>query len=130
MNPNQLVAYYFDKKKKKELTKTEIKEELVSKHGFSPKEIKALFIEISNRELIEVQNQKTPIEEFLSSIFVSYFFLLFGIVIIFVSIFVLQTEMNIGLNKVLPWILICGALFMIYKHGVIIQKSRNREKFD
>ncbi len=127
MSPEELITYYFDKKSKKELTKAEIKSELEKEHGFDSDTIKSIMIEISNRELYELENQKSPIERFLSSIGVSYFFLIFGIVVIIVSIFILQTDITSELNKILPWVLILGALFMLFKHGAIIFKHKKEK---
>ncbi|NOQ72396.1 MAG: hypothetical protein GQ574_10370 [Crocinitomix sp.] len=127
MTPEEIIVHYFDKKSKNELTKSEIKAELATKHGFTPEKIKAVMIEISNRELFEIQNQKSALEKFLSSIAVSYFFLVFGLIVIVVSIFILQTEVTTRLNKILPLILVCGAIFMIYKHGKMIYHYRNQK---
>lgn len=127
MTPALLVVHYYNLKRKNQITKSEIKAELASKHGLNSKEIKAVMIEISNRELFEVQNQKSPIEKFFASITVSYFFLIFGFIVIGVSIFILQAENSTALNKILPLILICGAIFMIFKHGKLIYEHRNQK---
>jgi hypothetical protein len=127
MTAQQLVAHYYDLKSKNEITKVEIKAALAAEHGFNAEEIKAIMIEISNRELFEIQNQKSPIEKFLSSVLVSYFFLIFGLVVIVVSIFILQAEIKTPLNKILPLILICGAIFILYKHGKLIYQYRKHK---
>jgi hypothetical protein len=127
MTAQQLVSHYYDLKSKNEMTKTEIKAVLAAEHGFNPTEIKAIILEISNRELFEIQNQKSPIEKFLARVYVSYFFLIFGLIVIVVSIFILQAEIKTPLNKILPLILICGAIFMLYKHGKLISQHRKRE---
>ncbi|MDG1914374.1 MAG: hypothetical protein P8I55_07260 [Crocinitomix sp.] len=127
MSTELLIVDYFDLKSKNEITKTEIREELAANYNYTPEEIKAIMIEISNRELNALQNQKTPIEKLLSSIFVSYFFLAFGLHVICISIFILNAEITNSLNKTLPWILISGAVFMIYKHGTIINSYRKQK---
>ncbi|MFT5819729.1 MAG: hypothetical protein ACI8ZM_000954 [Crocinitomix sp.] len=127
MTSEEIIVHYFDKKSKSELNKSEIKTELATIHGYTSEEIKAIMIEISNRELFEIQNQKSQIEKFLSSIAVSYFFLVFGLVVIVVSIFILQAKITTSLNKILPFILISGAVFMIFKHGKLIYKRRNQK---
>jgi hypothetical protein len=127
MSPEQLIIHYGEKKYKNELNKTDIREELEGKHGLSPEEAKALMTAVMDYELRCYQNQKSPIEKFLSSIFVSYFFLLFGLVVIGVSIYIMRAENANPLNKILPWILIFGAIFMIYKHGSIINSTRKQK---
>lgn len=120
MNPNEAITHFFEKKRTGELTKSEIKTTLANDYHFTPEEIKTILTGISNRELDELAAEKTPVERMLNSIYVSWFFLLFGLVAIGVSVFFLQLEATRPIDKYMPWIIIAGAILILYKHAVKI----------
>ena len=55
MTTEEAIVHFFEKKTKNELSKSEIKMQLESDHGFTASEIKSIFTEISNRELLAIQ---------------------------------------------------------------------------
>lgn len=120
MKPHEAISHFFEKKRTGELTKAEIKAALANEHHFTPEEIKTILAGISNRELDELATEKTVIERMLNSIYVSWFFLLFGLVAIGVSVFFLQMDATRPIDKYMPWIIIAGAILIIYKHAVKI----------
>ena len=117
MSPEEAVNTYFAKKQSGEYNKSEIKADLKDIHHFSDETIKSILIGISNCELETITQEKKPLLAFFEHIYFSYFFVVFGIVAIVVSLFLMLQEAKTDLSKYLPWAIIVGAVFLIYKHA-------------
>lgn len=125
MTTQEAVSHYFEKKRSGELTKNEIRQALETEHSFSQEEITEVLREISDLELEAVQDKGLGLNAIFESIYFSYFFVLFGIAAIVVSVFLLQKEAQTELSKYLPWVIIAGAIFIMGKHiGIIYQKHK------
>ena len=126
MTTQEAVSHYFEKKQSGELSKQEIKEALKTEHGFSDEQTIDVLKAISDLELEALQNKSAGISAIFESIYFSYFFVIFGLVAIVVSVFLLQKEAQSELSKYLPWVIIAGAVFIIGKHASIIYQRRKK----
>lgn len=117
MKTNEAIPYFFEKKRTGELSKEQIKGILATEYQFSSDEIKTVLTGITNLELDELNAKKNPTENVLNSIYFSWFFLIFGVIAISVSVFFLYAETTSPLSKYMPWIMIVGGLFILYKHA-------------
>ncbi len=129
MTTEEAVIHFLEKKRSNELNKSEIKQVLTDKHQFSIEEVNEIVREISSHELEDIQRQKSPIVTLLDSIYFSYFFLLFGLTVITVSIFLPSKDAKTELSRWLPIVMIVGGVFVIFKHGSRIY-HRNKSKED
>lgn len=125
MTTQEAVSHYFEKKQSGELTKNEIRQTLEVEHNFSKEQIVIILHEISDLELEAIQRKGYRLNALIESVYFSYFFVLFSIAAIVVSIFLLQKETKTELSKYLPWVIIAGAVFIMGKHiAIIYQKSK------
>lgn len=116
MTQEEAITVFFEKKQTEGLSNSAIRAALKSDYNFSDDTVKEILMEISDRELIALKSKKGSSLAFLESKYVSYFFILFGIIAIIVSIFYTQKEAEDDLHRFFPWFMILGALFIIYKH--------------
>ena len=117
MTREEAITTFLEKKQSEGLSNSSIRSILRTDYNFSDQEIKEILVEISDRELDQIQHRENNPLAFLESKYVSYFFLLFSIVAIIVSIRYIQGEPQNQMEQFLPWVMILGALFLIYKHG-------------
>ena len=119
MTANEAVTFYLEQKRLNNMSKVDIKKALAE--DFNPEDAEVIFIEIMDLELIAVKNQKSTFVRILESKFVSYFFIVFGLIVIGTSIYINTIDQS-DINKYLPWVMIFGAAFIIAKHIRNIRK--------
>lgn len=113
MKPKEAVEHYLAEKLSGRLTTEEIKQVLNAEFG--AEEATKIFKAIREQELYVIQNQQPVWVKFLASKGVSYFFILFGIIVVATSIYITTLEGK-ETNPYLPYLMIIGALFIIFKH--------------
>ncbi len=123
MTQEEAINYFLQKKQSEGISNSSIRTTLKSDYQFSDDQIKEILTEISDQELTNLQQNKKGALSFLESKYMSYFFVIFGIVAIVVSILYTQKETEDDLQRFLPWVMILGASFLIYKHGYRIFKQ-------
>lgn len=117
MTPAEAVDFYLNKKQENALSTSEIRKEIIKKQHFSDEEVKTIMRSITNRELENVSKQPSVLANIESHLFVSYFFVLFSLAVIVTSIYFIQSETQEGIAKLLPWVMILGALFIGFRHA-------------
>lgn len=125
----EAVYFYHDKKNAKSeqqrMSREEIRNELREIFAFSDDEIKLIFREISELELVQLDPRFAGSPGRKERIGYSYFFFLLGLVAFGYSIYTLQKDQPTPLIQMLPYVMILGALFLMAKHG---KRILNRNK--
>lgn len=126
MDLEALIEYYLEQKIKGAMDLSLIKKELREKHNYSKEDALKITTEIGDRELEELNNHPSLLHAFVSSRYYSIIFIVFGIVTIVFSIFAIQKNVPTVFGKTLPYIVLVGGFFMVFKHISIIRKNNGR----
>ena len=116
MTKQEAIDFFSEKKINNQLSKSEIKERLQTKHNFSKQETVEVLRAISNREMDEMENQESIVARLSNHIYFSYFFIAFGVLAIVVSIYFMRTKDAQGPFRFFPWFILVGAIFIIVRH--------------
>lgn len=113
MSEEEAIAYYYTQKQNGLISKTDLKIELGK--SFEEDRVKYIIRQISEKELRNASDQSTVVSRALNSKGVSIFFIVFGLIAIGVSVYIIMLGRE-DINQFLPWIMIVGAGFIIGKH--------------
>ncbi|WP_027418872.1 hypothetical protein [Crocinitomix catalasitica] len=115
-NFEQLIDDYLAKKINGEIDLTTIKTELKEVHLLDEDKVSEIVKIIADEEILALQNGAVPNNFKILSRLTPYLFIGVGIMFIAVAIYFLIEKRELGLNKFLPYIIILGGVYMIWKY--------------
>jgi hypothetical protein len=120
-----MIVEYAEKKVSGEMDLNAIKNHIRHHHDFSENEFKELISAIQDKEFQLLAEQKNPLARFLQSNLIALFFFLFALVAAVFSVYIIwnQSEEVSSLNQFLPWVILMGAILLIFKHGNNLRKK-------
>jgi hypothetical protein len=112
----EIISNYLNERLRKDKDFTLIKSELRDKHSFSEEDIMLIVNEISDRELAHIATKKRPWKFSNSIKLYPFLFLIFTLIVIGYSLYLIIFQPSSGLNQIFPYLMIIAALIIGFKH--------------